>query len=167
MRPASPSIAQHRQASSGAAYQRIDKLLAVPSFLGSKPYRHASSSARKSSRTASIQVNSQASPYSLDPNMASLQYQPLNLPTSTVQSFDFLVLGSGIAGLTYALKVHIQPLPFVSAWSAPAAKSVCTHIMVLGCLQLFICVCCAYLHDWHIKAHTIACYTPSAHCTLA
>lgn len=104
-RPASASMAQHRQASVEAAHQRIDRLLAVPSFLGSKPYHHTSASVRKSSRSASIQVSSQASPYSLDPNMASLQYQPLNLPTSTVQSFDFLVLGSGIAGLTYALKV--------------------------------------------------------------
>ncbi|KAL0039277.1 hypothetical protein WJX79_001159 [Trebouxia sp. C0005] len=38
-------------------------------------------------------------------NIASFQYHPAELSTSFVQSYDFLVLGSGIAGLTYALKV--------------------------------------------------------------
>lgn len=37
--------------------------------------------------------------------MPSLEYEPLELPASAVKTYDFLVLGSGIAGLTYALKV--------------------------------------------------------------
>lgn len=56
-------------------------------------------------RAGARQIRCQASPYSLDPSMPSLEYQPLELPASAVKTYDFLVLGSGIAGLTYALKV--------------------------------------------------------------
>ena len=42
--------------------------------------------------------------------MPALEYQPLELPASAAKTYDFLVLGSGIAGLTYALKVNSQLL---------------------------------------------------------
>lgn len=57
---------------------------------------------------AAKQIKCQAFEYNLDPSIAKFDYQPAELPTATVQTYDFLVLGSGIAGLTYALKVSLQ-----------------------------------------------------------
>ena len=56
---------------------------------------------------AAKQIKCQAFEYSLDPSIAKFDYQPAELPTANVQTCDFLVLGSGIAGLTYALKVYL------------------------------------------------------------
>lgn len=105
VRPVSAPIAQHHQQTDNLAPARITKLSARSNFLGRTIPARASASAVKPSRAARTQISCQASPYSLDPSIASFQYQPVELSTSLVQSYDFLVLGSGIAGLTYALKV--------------------------------------------------------------
>lgn len=81
------------------------KLSDTSTFLDRQLTLRASASARKRYKAAASRISCQASSYSLDPSIASFQYQPADLPSTLVQSYDFLVLGSGIAGLTYALKV--------------------------------------------------------------
>ena len=83
------------------------KLSDSSTFLDRKLTLSASASARKLYKAAASRVSCQASSYSLDPSIASFQYQPADLPSTLIQSYDFLVLGSGIAGLTYALKVCV------------------------------------------------------------
>ena len=81
------------------------KLSDTSTFLDRKLTLSASASARKLYKAAASRISCQASSYSLNPSIASFKCQPADLPSTLVQSYDFLVLGSGIAGLTYALKV--------------------------------------------------------------
>ena len=75
-------------------------------YLGNS-LRRASANQTKATKPAVVAklIKCQAFQYGLDPSMAKFDYQPMELPTAPVQTYDFLVLGSGIAGLTYALKV--------------------------------------------------------------
>lgn len=75
-------------------------------LLGSRLPHQPKVQGRAAIRNGVNRISCQASPYNFDPSMASLQYQPIDLPTPSVRTYDFLVLGSGIAGLTYALKVR-------------------------------------------------------------
>ena len=99
------SIAQHSQ--NGAAQARTSPSVHFtrPKFLGSKLPHQPTASSKAVNKAGVSLIGCQPSPYSLHPSIASLQYQPAELPEASVKTCDFLVLGSGIAGLTYALKV--------------------------------------------------------------
>ena len=84
------SISTHRSAYLGTAVNRL-------------PYKFKKAI---NVGAAAKQIKCQAFEYSLDPSIAKFDYQPAELPNTTVQTCDFLVLGSGIACLTYALKVY-------------------------------------------------------------
>ena len=87
------------------------------------PQPTVSSSA--ASKAVARQVRCKASPYSLDPSMPALEYQPLELPAAAVKTYDFLVLGSGIAGLTYALKVNLYGCYIPECTASTLAVSLC------------------------------------------
>lgn len=100
-----PSVPQHHQHSIAVAKPSLSAAN-IDRKVARIRLPHQSAVLRNvTSRAGARQIRCQASPYSLDPSMPSLEYQPLELPASAVKTFDFLVLGSGIAGLTYALKV--------------------------------------------------------------
>ena len=100
-----PSVPQHHPHSL-AFTQASLPVSSVGRSLSRTRLPHQPAVSSSASRAVARQVRCQASPYSLDPSMLALEYQPLELPTAAVKTYDFLVLGSGIAGLTYALKVN-------------------------------------------------------------
>ena len=152
-RVTSAQVVQNRHSSVQLGATRLSSVPHSRPLVNSKLARSASASVRRHSRAATVSVSCQASPYGLN-NISALPYEPLALPATSAKSFDFLVLGSGIAGLTYALKVgcnhyrshrltvlHCLHVLFVANW-LPALHSVassCFRKMMLHCTAVLLC----------------------------
>lgn len=106
-----PSVPQHHQPSLAFSQANLPLSSVGRSVSRTRLLRQPtvprSAASRVGARPGARPIRCQALPYSLDPSMPALDYQPLELPTPAVKTYDFLVLGSGIAGLTYALKVSV------------------------------------------------------------
>ena len=153
------NIAQHRQYSPAQARASLPTVSSGAKYLSSRLFHQPQVQGRAEIRNGAKLISCQASPYDLDPSIAPLQYQPIELPAPSVRTYDFLVLGSGIAGLTYALKVCLI--------QADTARAGCCMLasLVLCLMCVLSAACCAlFLHLEHFPLQLAFPFYCISHC---